>query len=56
MRLIVLDKCVKFRVSCLNRRREILQKALEGGIFDSFFRANFRPEVVSDVISGVAVV
>ena len=31
----------------------LLPEAIRCGIFDSFFRDNFRPEVVSDVISGV---
>ena len=30
-------------------------ETVEGGIFDSSFRDNFRPEVDSDVISGVAI-
>ena len=34
------------------RATQILPKAVGGGIFDCFFRSSFRPEVVSDVISG----
>ena len=33
----------------------IRPKAVLGGIFDCFFRCSFRPEVVSDVISGAVV-
>ena len=39
----------------MNRHREIPPVAVEGGIFDSFFRYNFRPEVDNDVISGLAI-
>ena len=35
--LIVLDKCMKFRGSSLNRSREMPPEAVGGGIFDSFF-------------------
>ena len=41
------DKIVKFRDPCLNRSRVIPPEAVGGGIFDSFFRYNFRPEVDS---------
>ena len=50
---IVPDKCMKFRDPRLNRSREILPEAVGGDIFDVFFRDNFRPEVVRDVISGM---
>ena len=54
--LIVLDKCVKFRDPHLHRFREHRPKAVEDGIFfNSFFHGNFRLEVASEVISGVAV-
>ena len=44
------------REECTYRSREILPEAVRGGIFDScFFRDNFRPEVVSDVIARVVV-
>ena len=52
---IVPEKPVKFRDPCLNRPREISPEAVEGGIFDSFFRDNFGPEAASDVISGTIV-
>ena len=45
----------KFLDPCLNRLREIPPEAVGGGIFDSFFRYNFRREVGNDVISGMAV-
>ena len=51
----VLNKYIKFRDLSLNRSREIPLEAASCGIFDSFFRYNFRPEVDHDVISGVAV-
>ena len=35
--------------------QEILPKAVGSGIFDSFFRYNFRPEVAIDVVSGADV-
>ena len=44
----------KFRDPCLNRSGEIPPEAVGNSIFDSFFRFNFRPEVDTDVISGVA--
>ena len=50
VKMIVPDKFVKCGDS-----REILPGAIGGGIFDSFFPCNFRPEVVIDVIAGVAV-
>ena len=49
------DKAVKFRDQRLNRSGDIRPVAIGGGIFDRFFRNNFRPEVASDVISGVVV-
>ena len=52
---MVLDKCVKFRDLSLNHSREIPREAVGGGIFDSFFRYNFRPEVDNDAIFSVAV-
>ena len=52
---IISNECVKFIDSRLNRSPEIPPNAIRGGIFDCFFRINFRPEVVSGVISGVAV-
>ena len=51
---IVLDKRVKF-CSRLNHSRQIRTKAIGGGIYEFFCRNNFRPEVVSDCISGVAI-
>ena len=54
MGAFALDKLVKLRDPCLNFSREIPPEAVGGGIFDSF-HDNFRPEVVSDVISGGAV-
>ena len=50
-----LNEYVKFRDSCLNYSREIPPIPVKGGIFDSFFHYNFRPEVGNDVISGVTV-
>ena len=44
---------MKFRDSSLNRSRKIPHKAAGGGILDSIFRYNFRPE--DDVISSVDV-
>ena len=52
--LVVLDKFVKFRYPCLSRSREVSPEAVGGGIFD-IFRYKFRPEVVNDVISDVAI-
>ena len=54
MRPIVLDECVKLRDPCSNRSREIPPAAFGGGIVDSLFRYNFRPEGGDDVISDVA--
>ena len=51
---VVPDKHVKFgdpRSSC---SREIPAETARSGIFDSFFQDNFRPEVVSDLISGLS--
>ena len=53
--LIVLDKPVKYPDPRLNRYREILPKAVGGGIFRRFFRDNSRSEVDSDVISSADV-
>ena len=39
----------------LSRCREIPPEAVGGGIFDGFFLDNFRPEVDSQVISGLIV-
>ena len=55
MRPIVLDKRVQFCDPSLNRSREIPAEAGGGGMFDSFFRCNFQPEVGNDVMSDVAV-
>ena len=56
MRPIIVDKCAKlFRDHCLNRSREILPEGVGCGIFDSYFRYNFRPEVDNDAVSGVHV-
>ena len=55
MRPFVLDKCVKFCGPSLNCSREIPPEAIGGGIYDSFFRYNFRLEADNDVISDVAV-
>ena len=52
---VLLDKVVKFRDPRLNHSREILPEAGGNGIFDGFFRENFRPEVISDGITGVTV-
>ena len=52
---IVPHKCGKFGDPRINRSQEIPPEAIGGGIFDSFCRDNFRPEVSSDVISGIAV-
>ena len=46
VRPIVLDKCVKSRVSCLNRSQEILPEAVGGDIFDSFFSVNFDQKLI----------
>ena len=54
MRLVVPDG-LKFHDPRLNRSRNIRLKGVVTGIFDSFFRDNFRPEVASDVKSGVVV-
>ena len=51
VRPVVPDKCVKLHNTCLNRSRDIIPEVIGGGIFDSLFRNNFQPEVVSDVIS-----
>ena len=51
---IVPDKFVKLRDPRLNSFEEIPPEAIGGGILD-FFHDNFRPKVVSDVISGVYV-
>ena len=56
VRPIIPDKYVKFRELRLNRSREIPSDAIGGGIYDAFLRDNVRPEVVSDVIPGAAVV
>ena len=55
MGLTVPDKVVKFRGPRLNCSEESRPKAIGDGIFDSFFRDNFLPEVASGLISGVAV-
>ena len=55
MRLTVPSKCEKSCDPHLNCSREITPKVATDDIFDSFFRDNFRPEVASDTISGVAV-
>ena len=52
---VVPNERVKFRDPRFNRSRRIPPDAVEGGIFDVSFRDNFRPEVDSDVISGVDV-
>ena len=46
---------VKFGRPRLNHSREISPEAFGSGVFESFFLCNFRPEVASDVISGVAI-
>ena len=42
VRLVVLNKAVKFRDPRLNHSREIRPNVVEGGIFDSGFRDNCR--------------
>ena len=37
------------------RATQIRPKAVEGDIFDVFFRGDFQPEIISDVMSGAAV-
>ena len=49
---VVPDKPVKFGDPRLKRFQEIPLETVQRGTFDGFFRDNFRPEVVSDVISG----
>ena len=58
MRRCILDKAVKCGVPVLNRSREIQFRVDRAsyGTFDGFSKYNFRPEVASDVIYGVAVV
>ena len=51
---VVPDKSVKFGDPRLNLSRDITPEAVLGGIFDVFC-CNFRPEVVSDVVSGANV-
>ena len=46
---------VKFRDPRVNRSGEIRHEVIGGGIFDSFFRDNFRPEVASVVVSRAVV-
>ena len=55
VRPVVFDKCVQFRDHRLNRFREIPPETVVRGIFDSFFRYNFRPEVDNSVVSSTAV-
>ena len=55
MRPIILDKNVKFCDPSLNHSQETPPEAVGGGIFDSFFRYNFRLQVDNDVIYGAAV-
>ena len=52
--LIARYKLAKFSDPLLNRSQEILLETVGCGIFASFFRENFRPEVVIEVISGFA--
>ena len=52
VRLIVLNKYVKFSDPSFNSSQEIPPETVWGGIFDSLLRYNFRPEVDCDVISG----
>ena len=49
------DKPVKFCDPRSNLSQEIPHEAVGGSIFYVSFQDNFRPEVVSDVISGVVV-
>ena len=44
-----------FRDPCMHNSREIPPEAVGGGIIDSCFPDNFRPEAGGDVISGVVV-
>ena len=46
---------VKFGDPRNNLSREIAPKAVRGDILDGFFRDNFLPEIVSDVMFDVAV-
>ena len=55
VRQIFLDKVVKLGDPCLNRSREIPPRTVPGGIFDSCFHHNFRPEVDNDIIFAMAV-
>ena len=55
MRPIVSNKGVKFGDLRLKHSREIPLLAVGYGIVDSFFCDNFRPDVVSDVLSGAAI-
>ena len=52
---IVPDRQVKFCYSRTNRSREMPPEAVGGSIFEGFIRDNIRPEVASEVISGVKV-
>ena len=54
MRLIVLNKCVKLCDPCFNHSREIPPKPSQA-VFLTVFCYNFRLEVDTDVIYGVAV-
>ena len=49
------DKAVRIRGPRSNPSQQIRLKAVEGGIFDSFFRDTYRPEVASDIICGTVV-
>ena len=55
VRLVVPDNAVEFRDPLLNLSRNIYLKVIESCIFFIvfFFCNNFRPEVASDVLSGV---
>ena len=55
MRPVVFDDNLKFRDPSLNRSREIPLEVVGGGIFDSCFCYNFRPDIGNDVLSSVAV-
>ena len=56
MELIVLNKAPKLCDPCLNYYREIRYKAVGSGISGRILNSdNSRPEVTSDVISGLAV-
>ena len=55
LRLIVLNKCVKFSDLCLKCSQEIPPEPVGGGISDTFFSYDLWPEPDNDVICCAAV-